>query len=39
MVLPALGGLALGAVLGYGVYRMLRNVDNYKVEVLLTLAL
>ena len=33
------GWLALGAVLGYGVYRMLRNVDNYKVEVLLTLAL
>ena len=34
-----MGGLALGAVLGYCVYRMLRNVDNYKVEVLLTLAL
>ena len=33
------GGLALGAVLGYCVYRILRNVDNYKVEVLLTLAL
>ena len=33
------GGLALGAVLGYGVYRILRNVGNYKVEVLLTLAL
>ena len=31
------GGLALSAVLGYGVYRMLRNADNYKVEVLLTL--
>ena len=33
------GGLALGAVLGYGVYRLLRHVDNYVVEVLLTLAL
>lgn len=33
------GGLALGAVLGYSVYRILRNVDNYKVEVLLTLVL
>ena len=33
------GGLALGAVLGYGMYQILRNVDNYKVEVLLTLAL
>ena len=33
------GGLALGAVLGYAVYQMLRNVDNYVVEVMLTLAL
>ena len=33
------GGLALGAVLGYGVYRLLRHVDDYVVEVLLTLAL
>ena len=33
------GGLALGAVLGYGTYRLLRRVDDYHVEVLLTLAL
>ncbi len=33
------GGLALGAALGYVVYRMLRNVNNYQLEVLLTLAL
>ena len=33
------GGLALGAALGYGVYRLLRNVDDYRVEVMLTLAL
>ncbi len=33
------GGLALGAALGYAVYRLLRGVDNYIVEVLLTLAL
>lgn len=33
------GGLALGAVLGLGVYQLLRRVDNYTVEVLLTLAL
>ena len=33
------GGLALGAGLGYVTYRLLRNVDDYVVEVLLTLAL
>jgi len=33
------GGLALGAGLGYAAYRLLRNVDDYRVEVLLTLAL
>ena len=33
------GGLALGAGLGYAVYWLLRGVDNYVVEVLLTLAL
>jgi monovalent cation:H+ antiporter, CPA1 family len=34
-----LGGLALGAVLGYGTAWLLRTIDNYKVEVLITLAL
>ena len=34
-----LGGLALGAVLGGLVYWLLRRVDDYHVEVLLTLAL
>ncbi len=33
------GGLALGAGLGYGVLRLLHRVDDYHVEVLLTLAL
>ncbi len=33
------GGLLIGAVLGYLVYRLLRMVDSYRVEVLLTLAL
>jgi len=33
------GGLALGVGLGVVVYQLLRNVDNYTVEVLLTLAL
>ena len=34
-----LGGLALGAALGYGGFRLLRPVNDYRVEVLLTLAL
>jgi monovalent cation:H+ antiporter, CPA1 family len=32
------GGLLLGLVLGYAAFRLLRSVDNYQVEVLLTLA-
>ncbi len=35
----ALGGAAFGFALGYLAYRMLRRVDHYQVEVLLTLAL
>lgn len=35
----ALGGPALGLVLGYLTYLLLREVDDYTVEVLLTLAL
>lgn len=35
----AIGGAALGLVLGYLAYRMLRSVDNYQVEILITLAL
>jgi CPA1 family monovalent cation:H+ antiporter len=35
----AVGGALVGLVLGYLVYRMLKSVDNYAVEVLLTLAL
>lgn len=35
----AIGGAALGLALGYVAYRMLRSVDNYQVEILLTLAL
>jgi CPA1 family monovalent cation:H+ antiporter len=33
------GSLALGLVVGWLVYLMLRSVDNYQVEVLMTLAL
>jgi CPA1 family monovalent cation:H+ antiporter len=32
------GGIVLGLALGYVTYRLLKSVDNYQVEVLLTLA-
>ncbi len=35
----ALGGVAYGLLAGWIVYRMLKSVDNYQVEILLTLAL
>lgn len=35
----AIGGVLFGAVLGYGVYRMMRSIDQYQVEVMLSLAL
>lgn len=35
----ALGGLALGGLLGWLTYRLLRSINDYKVEVMLTLAL
>lgn len=35
----AIGGAILGLVLGWLVYSMLKTVDNYSVEILLTLAL
>jgi len=35
----ALGGVVLGLVLGYAAYGMLKSVDNYQVEILITLAL
>ncbi len=35
----AMGGALLGLALGYLAYRMLRSVDNYQVEILITLAL
>ena len=39
LLVKAGGGIALGLALGYAVYRLLRLVDSYRVEVLLTLAL
>lgn len=38
-VREAVGGVALGLLLGYAAYWALRSIDNYKVEVLITLAL
>ncbi|MBT2556711.1 sodium:proton antiporter [Hymenobacter sp. ISL-91] len=35
----AAGGILLGMALGYAAYWALRTIDNYKVEVLITLAL
>lgn len=32
------GGIVFGLVLGYLTYRLLRSIDNYQVEVLITLA-
>jgi CPA1 family monovalent cation:H+ antiporter len=39
LVQEALGGIALGLLLGWLTYLMLKSIDNYQVEVLLTLAL
>ncbi len=35
----AIGGALFGLALGYLAYRMLKSVDNYQVEILITLAL
>jgi len=35
----AVGGAVFGLVIGYITYRMLASIDNYQVEILLTLAL
>jgi CPA1 family monovalent cation:H+ antiporter len=34
----AVGGAVLGLVLGYGAFWLIRSIDNYKVEILITLA-
>jgi len=38
-ILEAGGGILLGGILGYLCYRMLKSIDNYQIEVLITLAL
>jgi CPA1 family monovalent cation:H+ antiporter len=39
LLVEAGGGIALGVALGYVTYRLIRMVDSYRVEVMLTLAL
>jgi CPA1 family monovalent cation:H+ antiporter len=39
LLLEAGGGIALGMALGFLTYRLIRMVDSYRVEVMLTLAL
>jgi CPA1 family monovalent cation:H+ antiporter len=39
LVVEVLGGAAFGLAIGWVVYRMLRSVDSYQVEILLSLAL
>ncbi len=39
LIEEAIGGAVLGWALGYVAYRMLKSVDNYQVEILITLAL
>ncbi len=39
LVQEVVGGMVFGLVLGAGVYFLLKDVDNYQLEVLLTLAL
>jgi len=34
-----IGGIAFGAVLGYIGYRLIKSIDNYQIEVLITLAM
>ena len=38
LVSEALGGAVLGLVIGYAAYRLLKSIDQYQVEVLITLA-
>lgn len=35
----ALGGILLGIVIGIGGYKLIKSIDNYQVEVLITLAI
>lgn len=36
--LEVIGGIVLGLLLGYVTYKLMRSIDNYEIEVILTLA-
>lgn len=37
-VVEVIGGVALGVILGWIAYRMMRSIDNYEIEVVITVA-
>jgi monovalent cation:H+ antiporter, CPA1 family len=39
LITEAAGGILLGFILGYAGYKLIASIDNYKVEVLITLAI
>ena len=39
LVVEVVGGLLFGGIIGWIAFRMLRSVDNYQVEILITLAI
>jgi CPA1 family monovalent cation:H+ antiporter len=39
LAVEVVGGIVFGGIIGWIAYRMLRSVDNYQVEILLTLAI
>lgn len=38
LVQEVIGGIALGLILGYGTYKLLKAIDDYEVEVIITIA-
>lgn len=38
IMLEVAGGIAMGFIIGYGAYLMLKSINNYQVEILITLA-
>ena len=37
-VQEVIGGIVLGLVMGYGTYKLLKAIDNYEIEVIITIA-
>ena len=36
--IEVIGGILLGAILGWITYRMMRSIDDYEIEVIITIA-